>query len=361
MNLSRTFRTLSLAGVAAMSSPFAIAADSGWYIGANAGQSNARFDTARINDALVAAGSTSSSIEEDDRDTGYKLFGGYKLNRNLAFEGGYFDLGKFNFTSTTVPSGTLSGTIKVRGVNLDAVGMLPFSDRFSGFGRVGVQYAEAKDSFAGTGAVTVSNPNPSESEANYKLGLGVQYDFTKSVGMRGEWERYRINDGLGNPGDIDLYSIGVVFMFSGNKAVAARPAHVAAAPVAVAPATKRAAPAPAIEKIIVTADTLFDFDKSAIKPAGKDTLDKLVAKLEGNLRVVISTGFTSSSGSDDYNMKLSLRRTEAVKAYLVSRGVDGNRIYTSGKGEHDPVSDNKTAAGRAENRRVEIEVMATPK
>jgi OmpA-OmpF porin, OOP family len=121
-----------------------------------------------------------------------------------------------------------------------------------------------------------------------------------------------------------------------------------------------AAPAAPAEKIIITADTLFDFDKSSIKPAGRSTLDNLVTKLEGNQRVVISTGFTSSPGSDDYNMKLSHRRTEAVKTYLVSKGIDGNRIYTAGKGEHDPVATNSTVEGRGLNRRVEIEVMATP-
>lgn len=132
------------------------------------------------------------------------------------------------------------------------------------------------------------------------------------------------------------------------------PKKVAAAPVASAPVTKT-------DKIIVTADTLFDVDKSDIKPAGKYILDELVGKLEGNSRVVISTGFTSSPGTDDYNFKLSQRRSEAVKAYLISKGIAGSRIITVGKGEQEPVADNTTAEGRAENRRVEIEVMPTQK
>ena len=83
----------------------------------------------------------------------------------------------------------------------------------SAFARVGVNYAEAKDSFAGTGTVVVLNPNPGKREANLKLGLGLQYDFTRSVGMRAEVERYRINDAVGSKGDVDLISIGLVYRF----------------------------------------------------------------------------------------------------------------------------------------------------
>jgi len=78
-----------------------------------------------------------------------------------------------------------------------------------------------------------------------------------------------------------------------------------------------------------------------------------------NLEVVIAVGHTDSVGTDAYNQRLSIRRAEAVKAYLVGKNVEANRIYTEGKGEKQPVADNKTAAGRAKNRRVEIEVVGT--
>ena len=108
------------------------------------------------------------------------------------------------------------------------------------------------------------------------------------------------------------------------------------------------------------ADAFFDFNKSVVKPEGKAKLDDLVGKVKGiNLEVIIAVGHTDSVGSDAYNQKLSVRRAEAVKAYLISKGIEKNRVYTEGKGEKQPVADNRTAEGRAKNRRVEVEVVGT--
>ena len=102
---------------------------------------------------------------------------------------------------------------------------------------------------------------------------------------------------------------------------------------------------------------LFDFDGTFA-----DTAPDLAAKLAGvNLEVVIAIGHADSIGADDYNQKLSVRRAESVKKYLVSKKTEPNRVYTEGKGEKQPVASNKTADGRAKNRRTEIEVIGTRK
>jgi OOP family OmpA-OmpF porin len=136
-------------------------------------------------------------------------------------------------------------------------------------------------------------------------------------------------------------------------AAAPAPAPVAAAPVAPAPV-------PAATKVTYAADAFFDFDKAVLKPAGKAKLDDLVGKVKDiNLEVIIAVGHTDAVGSDEYNQKLSIKRSEAVKAYLLSKGIEKDRVYTEGKGEKQPVADNKSKDGRAKNRRVEVEVVGT--
>jgi OOP family OmpA-OmpF porin len=144
-------------------------------------------------------------------------------------------------------------------------------------------------------------------------------------------------------------------------APASAPAAAAPAPAAPAAAAPAAAPQPpAATKVTYAADAFFDFDKSVLKPEGRAKLDDLVSKVKDiNLEVIIAVGHTDSVGSDAYNQRLSVRRSEAVKAYLVSKGIEKNRVYTEGKGEKQPVADNRTAEGRAKNRRVEIEVVGT--
>ena len=140
------------------------------------------------------------------------------------------------------------------------------------------------------------------------------------------------------------------------------PAPVVAPPPPAPTAAPAAppSPTPVSEKITMAADAHFDFDKAVLKPEGKAKLDDLVGKLKAvNLEVIIAIGHTDSIGSVAYNKKLSLRRSDAVKAYLVSKGIEANRIHTEGKGKSQPIADNKTKEGRAKNRRVEIEVVGS--
>lgn len=153
---------------------------------------------------------------------------------------------------------------------------------------------------------------------------------------------------------------GAIVAPKAAPAPAPAPAPAAVAPKAApAPAPAPVAP-PAATKVTYAADAFFDFNKSVLKPEGKAKLEDLVGKVKAiNLEVIIAVGHTDSIGSDAYNQKLSVARAEAVKAFLVSKGIEKNRVYTEGKGEKQPVADNKTKEGQAKNRRVEIEVVGT--
>ena len=360
---------LSLLVVAMMVGPMAMADDSGWYIGGNVGQSRASIDNDRITRNLLGSGFTTNSISNDKSDIGYKLYGGYQFNPYFALEGGYFNLGKFGYTANTTPAGTLTGKIKLQGVNLDLVGLWPITDRFSLFGRVGVNYAKAQDNFVGTGAVQVLNPNPSTRDTNYKFGVGAQYALTKSLDVRAEIERYRINDAIGNKGDIDLISAGLVYRFgqkpSAPRAVEPEPLAAIPTPEPV-PVVKRAP-----QKITLSADSVFAFNKSTIKPAGKQALDQLVSDLSGtDYDVITIIGHTDRIGSHAYNLKLSTRRAESVKDYLVTTGgIPANKINATGVDGADPVTNpgdcKGTKATKAlikclqPDRRVEVDVTGT--
>jgi OmpA-OmpF porin, OOP family len=140
----------------------------------------------------------------------------------------------------------------------------------------------------------------------------------------------------------------------------AEPAKPAPAPAAPTPATPapaaKPAPAPVKQAVVIQADALFDFDKSVLRPDGRKSIDDALAKIRGvDIEMVIATGHTDSVGSDAYNQRLSERRANAVKEYLVSKGIPAAKITTIGKGESQPVATNRTAEGRQKNRRVDIE------
>ena len=369
-------RALGLLALSALVTPLVQAEAPNWYIGGNAGGTAATIDDARIASSLLSSGLTTTSISDRDRDSGYRLYAGYQFNRYWALEGGYFDLGKFGYTANTVPLGSLTGDIRLKGLNLDLVGTLPLSDRFSLLGRVGANYADANDTFTSTGAVRVTNPNPTKRDTNYKFGLGVQYAFNDALALRVEAERYRINDAVGNNGHVDMATIGLVYSFGGKPAA---PAYRAADPqpmrevVAVAPPAPESVPMPAplpppaprFEKYSLSATELFGFDSAQLKlPQPK--LDEIANALKGDasVRQVAIIGYTDRLGSDKYNQKLSEQRALSVKNYLVSGGIEANRLGAQGRGEANPVvmCTNKKRADLIQclepNRRVEIESIA---
>jgi OOP family OmpA-OmpF porin len=143
----------------------------------------------------------------------------------------------------------------------------------------------------------------------------------------------------------------------------------AAAPAAAAKPAPAAAPKPAAQKVTLAADALFDFNKADLRAEGKAKLDKLAADIKGiKLEVIIAVGHADRFGTDAYNQKLSEKRAEAVKAYLVAKGVEPNRVYTEGKGKKQPITKADQCKGAKSkkvvdclqpDRRVEIEVIGT--
>jgi OOP family OmpA-OmpF porin len=146
-----------------------------------------------------------------------------------------------------------------------------------------------------------------------------------------------------------------------------------AAPPAPPPPPPPPPPAPTSEKVTFAADALFDFDKATLRPDGRAKLDDLVSKLAGvSLEVIIAVGYTDRIGGDAYNLSLSQKRAQAVKDYLVSKGIEPNRVYTEGKGKANPVKQCPDPSAKGEvknrkqlidclqpNRRVEVEVVGT--
>jgi len=359
MKITRLPGLLSLVALALIASPYAQAQDSGWYLGLNAGKTKAKIDDARITGLIVPAGFTVTSINDDDRGNGLKVFGGYEFNRYFSLEGGYFDLGKLGYTAQTVPAGTLNGEIKVKGFNFDAVLSLPFTEKFSVFARVGVTNAQAKDEFVGTGAVVVMNSSPSERATNVKYGGGLQYDFTKSFAMRAEMERYRINDAVGNKGDIDLVSLGVLFKF-GRHSPAPVAYTAAPEPAVIKPETYVAPTVVMVPAVVKTQqyctilDIQFEIDKGDIQREDSErfaVIGTFLAKYPDT--TVVIEGHTDNIGTPEHNLALSKTRAENVVNYLVETNhIDRSRLTAVGYGETRPISDNSTEQGKRENRRI---------
>ena len=243
-NSSAARRGLTLAAFAVfgtLASSYVLAQDSttGPYIGANLGATRAHFNNDSINSSLATQLLTASSRTEDNSSTGLKLFGGYQLNRNFAVEGGYFDLGRFNYAFNTTPLGTFASDTRVRGLNLDLVGLLPLTEQFAVFGRVGAAYAQSRANFTRTGALPLSGASTRRNDTNLKVGLGLQYAITEALAVRAELERYRINDPVRNRGYIDMASVGLVYRFGGKVQTPVAQAFV---PVVSAPPPPPAAP-----------------------------------------------------------------------------------------------------------------------
>jgi OOP family OmpA-OmpF porin len=337
---------LGIAGLGSMLATSAMAQDSTYYYwGLGVGQSQSQLDDSKTTNSLLRSYNSPGSFTSERQDTAYKLFGGYQFNRNLGLEFGYFNLGKFSY-GTSLPGGTLNGRYENEGVNLDLVGTMPLSEKWSVLARIGAQYANTRDSFSGPGLPAYASNDNSQRDTNVKVGLGLQYELTPSMFLRAEAERFRIKDGIGSNGDVNYYSMSLVFPI-GRHASSPAPAPIPAAyvtPPPPAPERVVAPPPPAPvampRKVQFSADSLFSFDKAVIRPDGRTALDAFSRDLRGARFSTISVeGNTDRLGSNAYNQKLSQERADAVKSYLVSSGgIDARKVSSVGRGESNPVT-----------------------
>lgn len=348
---------LGFAVLTGMMAPAVVAQDEDpeWYLGGNFGRTQAGFDTDQISRTLLESGLTTTTIEENRKDTGFRAFAGVKLNQNFALELGYYDLGYFRFTADTLPLGTFTGTLKAKGVALDLVGLLPLSERWSLMGRVGAHNAKVKDTFRGTGAVNALTPSKDWRGSKIKAGAGLQFDFSQKIAMRLEAERYRINDAVGNKADIDMYSLGFVYKMgaessSGSRAATTQtePAPVRSPVIVLAPVT----PAQTEEYCSIL-DLQFDINNEDIQRADAEKLLVLATFLQKYPETTaVIEGHTDNVGSADANEILSRHRADNVVSHLVStHDIAASRLTAVGYGARRPLADNSTDLGKQLNRR----------
>lgn len=363
-------------GLTACAASRAFAEDAEWYLGAGVGRTQSRIDDGKLARDSNAPGFSSDAVYRDDHDTAYKVFAGYQFARYVALEGSYFDLGRFAFFAPTTPQGQLDANLRVRGFGIDALGLLPLTRSLAAYAKVGETLAETRDEFSASGGNSVTNPNPHQWRANPKFGAGVQYMFTPYLGVRGEWERYRVSDGVNDHGNVDGVFLNLVYAIPVGKP-APMPAAYVAPPPALEPARTPEpavipppAPPPTPRRVSFSADALFDFNSAAIRPAGTIELDRFAAELrDTRFEQVHVIGYTDRIGETNYNQRLSERRAESIKTYLVAHGgIDPAKVLSEGKGSGNPVTAPGQCGARRSratiqclqpDRRVDVEVSGT--
>jgi OOP family OmpA-OmpF porin len=370
--------------------------DSHYYFGLGAGQGRAKFDEESLAARALSPGVMATVLERDERDRAYRVFFGWQWNRYFGAEAGYFDLGRTGFNASTLPAGTLDGSLRVRGYNLDLLGTLPLGDTVSLLGRVGVAFARTRDSFVGTGGATVAQASPVDRQSNPKFGVGVQVAFTPSVLMRVESERHRVSDALGQRAHINTTMVSLVFPFGRapapmRRAEAVQADLAPAAPVLVVPVVPP--PPPPIEtpmpvvaatpsapatvaprlplpppRVVLPVDSMFSHDSRELRPGARTELDAFAARLAGRRYELIRViGHADRMGQTEHNQVLSQQRADVVKAYLSGLpGIDAARIQSVGSGSSEPVTAASDCAAPMmrdalivclqRDRRVEVEV-----
>jgi OOP family OmpA-OmpF porin len=187
--------------------------DPGFYAGASLGAGLVQFS-----DSFAGINTTArTTLSKDETDTAWKLFGGYRIHRNIAVEGGYTDFGKFTATRSIVSgAGSLTHSIKISGWHVQAMGVLPLRN-FDLFAKVGGIYATVEAEKSVTGGVTLpanADRNPKNSSLALLSGIGAGYNFTKNFSIRLELEvTSKVGNGTTGEGSVAMFSGGGVFKF----------------------------------------------------------------------------------------------------------------------------------------------------
>lgn len=201
---------LAAAGAHAQAQPVV---NRGWYAGFGLGQSKIDFGS----NPVPAFGATSSTVSDDDRDSSYKLFAGYRFNRYLALEGGYIDFGSFSATRrVTAPgSGTVTSNTETSGVHFDVMGIIPAGDRFEFFGKAGVIRTKTQTDLSTTGSVVLIGPAHSTNyNVSPRIGVGAYVRFTRVFGLRIEYEQQDIDFQIfSESASVGIASASLVFRF----------------------------------------------------------------------------------------------------------------------------------------------------
>ncbi|HAS6346897.1 TPA: OmpA family protein [Vibrio vulnificus] len=294
----------------------------------------------------------------DDESLGFGVYYGYDFNKIISAELGIDMLGEYeaNFSNGYFSEGKLAAFTLAPKINL------PINDKLDAFVKLGAAYmlyGEDKD-LVPTGS------------------LGIEYALTESFKARAEYQRYQdMSDEIVQDMDANFFAIGITYLFGGASSAAATAA--AAKETAVEPrATEEVQSEPVVAEPILLVEEakpepkpewvskfsnqqfnqeLFATGSSTLSPSGKQALDPLAEALlkfpDAQANIV---GHTDSTGSEKVNQRISEQRAQAVADYLVSRGVKLEQLTVVGAGESQPVATNKTAEGRAKNRRVEVTI-----
>lgn len=197
MNVKQAIAFAGLVAAAAGISPLAFAQDSGWYLGASAGQSKEK-------DGCPSQIPVGSSC--DDTSGAYGIFGGYQFNKYLGAELGYTHLGEVEASASGV-----TVTTRVKGFELLGVGTIPINPRFEVYGKLGAFFWDVKDNCEGTCGFS----SQSETGTDFTYGIGAKFNLTKNVGVRVQYQRYQDigKEATTGESDVDYFSLGIVFKF----------------------------------------------------------------------------------------------------------------------------------------------------